>query len=244
MMSGDRETRNRLLHAAARLFADRGFTQVTVRDICREADANVAAVNYHFNDKLGLYREVLRTAVQSMRAALQLARSAGGEAGAEERIRAYIHGFLKRVAASGRDAWIHRLISRELADPTPALDMIVQQAIRPRISYLRELVAELLSCPPDDDRVIRCAQSIHMQCVSIIPNPVTARLYPGFKVTPAAVAALAEHIARFSIAGVHAMRGTGGAGRPGAVRPATGRVNRGLSRRGVSDERSHRSRQL
>ena len=179
-----------------------------------------------------------------MRATLQSARSAGGEAGAEERIRAYIHGFLKRVAASGRDAWIHRLISRELADPTPALDMIVQQAIRPRISYLRELVAELLGCPPDDDRVIRCAHSIHAQCVSVIPNPVTARLYPDFKVTPAAVAALAEHIAAFSLAGVHAMRGTGGAGRPGAVRPATGRVNRGLSRRGVSDERSHRSRQL
>jgi len=243
MKPGDRATRNRLLLAAARLFADRGFKQVTVRDICREADANVAAVNYHFNDKLGLYREVLRTAVHSMRAALQSARSAG-EGGAEEKIRAYIHGFLKRVAAPGRDAWIHRLISRELADPTPALDVIVQQAIRPRISYLRELVAELLCCPPDDDRVIRCAQSIHMQCVSVIPNPVTARLYPDFKVTPAAVAALTEHIALFSIAGVYAMRSTAGGGRPGAGRPTSGRANRGPSRRGGSDEPSRRSRQL
>ena len=42
---GDQETRQRLLDAAARLFAEHGFEKVTVRDICKEAGANVAAVN-------------------------------------------------------------------------------------------------------------------------------------------------------------------------------------------------------
>ena len=64
----DRETRERLLAAGQRLFADRGFKKVTVREICREAGANVAAVNYHFGDKLGLYREVLQQAIDAMRA--------------------------------------------------------------------------------------------------------------------------------------------------------------------------------
>ena len=54
MKNGDRETRDRLLKASTRLFADRGFKHVTVREICRAARANVAAVNYHFGDKLGL----------------------------------------------------------------------------------------------------------------------------------------------------------------------------------------------
>ena len=67
MSSRDRETRDRLLDAGGRLFATRGFKRVTIRDICREAGTNVAAVNYHFSDKLGLYREVLETAVSSMR---------------------------------------------------------------------------------------------------------------------------------------------------------------------------------
>ena len=53
-MNADRETRDRLLKSAERLFADRGFRNVTVREICRAAHANVAAVNYHFSDKLGL----------------------------------------------------------------------------------------------------------------------------------------------------------------------------------------------
>ena len=85
-------------------------------------------------------------------------------------------------------------------------DVIVQQAILPRITYLRALVAELLSCPVDDERVIRCAHSIHAQCVSVIPNPVTARLYPDFKMTPLATAALADHLVAFSLGGVQATR--------------------------------------
>jgi len=54
----DQETRGRLLAAAARLFAERGFAKVTVRDICRRARANVAAVNYHFGSKDALFEAV------------------------------------------------------------------------------------------------------------------------------------------------------------------------------------------
>ena len=51
---GSADTRQRLIDAAATLFADRGFQNVTVREICKASTANVAAVNYHFGDKAGL----------------------------------------------------------------------------------------------------------------------------------------------------------------------------------------------
>jgi TetR/AcrR family transcriptional regulator, regulator of cefoperazone and chloramphenicol sensitivity len=63
MQGHDTETRERLLSTAERLFAERGFSKVTVREICRSARANVAAVNYHFSGKQGLYDEVVRTAI-------------------------------------------------------------------------------------------------------------------------------------------------------------------------------------
>ena len=50
----DLETRERLVEVSARLFAERGFSKVTVREICQRAHANVAAVNYHFGGKDGL----------------------------------------------------------------------------------------------------------------------------------------------------------------------------------------------
>lgn len=51
-------TRERILHTAARLFSERGFDSVSLRDITTDADVNVAAVNYHFGSKVGLLKVV------------------------------------------------------------------------------------------------------------------------------------------------------------------------------------------
>src|SRR5436190_15287396 len=104
MRQRDRETRERLLRSAAQLFADRGFKRVTVRDICRAAKANVAAVNYHFGDKLGLYREVLQSAADAMRETNDAAREAGLGQPPEEELRRYIGVFLHRVLSPGSEA--------------------------------------------------------------------------------------------------------------------------------------------
>src|SRR5687767_10607621 len=66
MQRQDKETRERLLSTAERLFAERGLSKVTIREICKSARANVAAVNYHFNGKKGLYDEVVRSAIKTM----------------------------------------------------------------------------------------------------------------------------------------------------------------------------------
>ena len=56
------DTHARLLETAGHVFAEAGYQAAKVRDICARAGANIAAVNYHFGDKLGLYRQVLRYA--------------------------------------------------------------------------------------------------------------------------------------------------------------------------------------
>ena len=205
-MSGrDLETRERLLRTAARLFADRGFKRVTVRDICRTARANVAAVNYHFGDKLGLYREVLQVAIDALRSTTEAARAAGEGCAADEKLRRFVRVHLGRILAVDRDDWIHRLINREIADPTPALDALVDQGMRPRIEYLSGVVAELLGCPLEDPRVMRSVASIQSQSVAYLPNPLAARLGLKSKLTPAEIDEVAQHIAEFSLAGIRAI---------------------------------------
>jgi len=59
-------TRDRILKAAERLFAERGFDGTSIRAIVARARVNQAAINYHFEGKEGLYREVLRAAFRGL----------------------------------------------------------------------------------------------------------------------------------------------------------------------------------
>ena len=59
-------TRERLIQASNRLFADNGYRGASVRDICNLAGANPGAVSYHFGGKRQLYRAVLRRAAESL----------------------------------------------------------------------------------------------------------------------------------------------------------------------------------
>src|SRR5216683_3872831 len=88
------ETRERLLEAAGAVFSESGFRNATVRDIVTRAGANIAAVNYHFGDKEGLYSAVLEHSAQ---AALHQYPPHGGlapDAAAGEQLRAFIRAFL------------------------------------------------------------------------------------------------------------------------------------------------------
>lgn len=201
----DLETRDRLLAAASRLFAERGFAKVTVRDICRRARANVAAVNYHFHGKSGLYDAVLRSAILTMRGTTEAAQHAGAERPPAEQLEVYISIFLRRVV-EGRDSWIHRLMMHELSDPTPALDLVVNDVLRPRMAYLTTIIAALIGSSEADPRVARCLMSVHAQIQALlVKNPLVDRLSPFGPVTPDSVDAIARHISRFSLAGIRAM---------------------------------------
>jgi AcrR family transcriptional regulator len=200
----DPETRARILSTAERLFGERGFKSVTVREISRAAGVNLAAMNYHFGDKLALYREVLQSAIAAMRETSEAARQAGHGRPAEEQLRRFIGVFLKRVLAPGHHA-IHRIITREMNDPTPALDLLVEQGVRPRIEYLSGVIAQIIGCSRRDKRVLRCVASVQAQAVSYFPNPIAARLGLAFKPTAGNIDAAARHIATFSIAGVRAV---------------------------------------
>jgi AcrR family transcriptional regulator len=89
-------TRERLLQVARQLFGERGFHHVTVRDISRLAGANLAAVGYHFGDKLSLYRMVVEAEIAIAR---QVNQQAAVEEGLspEDAIRRYVHLYLPRM---------------------------------------------------------------------------------------------------------------------------------------------------
>ncbi|MEO7084367.1 MAG: CerR family C-terminal domain-containing protein [Gemmatimonadaceae bacterium] len=201
------ETRQRLIAAARDLFADRGFARVTVRDICAEASANVAAVSYHFGDKLGLYREIVGEAIDVLKQTSMISTDTVPGASAEERLRHYVRTFLPRLAnPSDETQWIGKLMNHEMADPTPIATWIFEEAIMPRLMHLRDIIAELLDSDRDDPLVMRCVASVQAQCLFYRADPFKAAVANWPPADDASVAAVADHIVAFSLAGIAAAR--------------------------------------
>ena len=203
--ANDQDTRARLLDAAIRLFADAGFKRVTVRAICRAAHANVAAVNYHFRNKLGLYREVTEVGITVLQETTTLAVQAASAGAPEEKLRAYIRVVTERLVGSTGHEWLQRFIAREMADPTPALASLVDRGLRPRLEHLGRIIAEILELPTDDPRVLECVTSTHAQILMFRDNPITHRLRARAKLRAATPEEIADHITMFSLAGIRAI---------------------------------------
>ena len=206
------DTRQRLLEAAGEVFAERGFRDATTQEICRRADANIAAVHYHFGDKEELYRTVIQYAEQC--AAESSPADTAPDAPAEERLRAHIESFLTRFFDEGQPAWLGKLMAREMSEPTPGLDVIVQEKIRGTYRRVEAIVRELVGPGASDDDVRACALSVQGQCLFYRHcHPVLTRLFPDRSFGREEVPQLAQHIVRFSLAGI---RATGRAHNSGA----------------------------
>ncbi len=197
------DTEKRLLDAAGEVFAEHGYRAATVRQICEKAGTNIAAVNYHFGDKEGLYMAVLRFVPKSYAEKHAADLSLSTPATAEQKLRAYVRSLLRRVFDKGRPGWHTKILAREMIEPTRALDMLVEEGGRPMHRELALIIRELLGPEASDKAVRLCTMSIVSQCVYYHhARPVIARLYPQQKYDRKEVEDIAEHITRFSLLAV------------------------------------------
>jgi len=199
----DLKTRQRVLEAAVEVFTEHGFRKATVRDICKRANANVAAINYHFRDKEGLYTAVLQYAHQCACEKYPPQLGLHGDATLEQRLLAFVRSLLLRIFDEGRHAWHGKLMSREMFEPTRALDALVENNIRPLAQQLESIVSGLLGTQTNSELVRLCTMSIVAQCVFYHhARPVVSRLYPNQKYNPDEVGRLADHITNFSLGAI------------------------------------------
>jgi len=225
-------TRQLLLDAAGEVFAERGFSAASVREICHRAGANVAAVNYHFGDKEALYSEVLQYALRCAREQYPPNLGLRPGAGVEERLKAFVHSFLRRIFDGSRSSWHGRLMSHEMLEPTRALDGTVENEIRPLFEELQEIIRGLLGAKAKPEMVRRCAFSIVSECVFFHHcRPVVVRMFPNMNFDEGKIAELAGHIAQFSLAALKGLQSstdpTNGARRRVSIHKKASRAKNG-----------------
>ena len=197
------QMRQGLLEAAGEVFAAKGFAKATVRAICDRAGANVAAVNYYFGDKAGLYRAAISHWSKISRQKYPPDFGLGANPTAEQQLAAFIRTFLLRILDKSRPGWHGKLLTREMVEPTAALDELVESMYRPMNERLQQIVHELGRGRLSQTAVRQCARSILGQCLYYRhAGPVITRLDPDETFEPADVERLAAHVTRFSLAAI------------------------------------------
>lgn len=206
-------TRDRILQAALEIFAERGFKPATVRDICARAGVNVASVNYYYRSKEALYREALVYSFKEADRKYPQMAFADASLSPEDRLQLFIRTLLLRLMDDGQLGFHAQLMAREIAEPTGALDYIVERVMRPRFGVLRDIIPLIAGPGWEAVDIDRFIYSILGQClVYRHSRPLVERLCPGIIASPAAIEHTAEMIFRFSLAALRQLgRERGGA---------------------------------
>lgn len=146
------KTRAKLIEAAGRLFAEKGFKGVTVRDIAAEAQTHLSALNYHFRSKDALYREVLLEACRSDAISAEdqeyLLKMDPGKA-----LSLMVKESLKSYAGQGAANWRALVLTRECRDPGPVFDEVVRAYFRPETDFVAQIIGNATGKPGDDLQV-------------------------------------------------------------------------------------------
>ncbi|MBC8011288.1 MAG: TetR/AcrR family transcriptional regulator [Burkholderiales bacterium] len=125
-------TRDDILDAAERMFAEHGYAGATLRLITAAARVNLAAAHYHFGDKEALYRAVFTRRIQPMNT-LRLADLEAAEAAAGKRpvpLRTLLVILIRPIAAllDTAGTGVHpfaRVMARLIVEPPPFMEKIV-----------------------------------------------------------------------------------------------------------------------
>lgn len=199
-------TRDRILAAAAQIFGRKGYKAATVRDICAAADVNSAALNYHFGNKETLYRTVVTDLLEKAFMRYPVDTGVSAAAAPEIRLKAFIRGFLLRLLAPGGMGDYqgqHRLLTRELADPSPVLDHLVQDYMRPQALILTGIITDLVGADMPQENIMLGAFSVIGQCIHYgYAWPIIMRLNPMNLSDPSVIDRLSDHITEFSLGGL------------------------------------------
>ncbi len=199
-------TKEKLLAAASDVFAEKGFRDATVAEICNYAGANVAAVNYHFGSKDALYQEAWRFSfAESMNAHPQDG-GVSDDAPAEERLRGQLRALIERISdAENKD---FKISQREFSNPTGLLDEVVRSEVIPLREKTLALVSELLGPNASEQQVVFCEMSVISMCIHPIVMQPHRTKSADYEMPPAIddIEAYTKHVVKFALAGMKAVK--------------------------------------
>jgi TetR/AcrR family transcriptional regulator, regulator of cefoperazone and chloramphenicol sensitivity len=199
----EQDTRLRLIEAASEIFIEQGYQAAKIRDIVTRARANLAAINYYFGGKEGLYAAVIQhNADLAIADFTQLAASVAGQP-PEAQLKEYIQVFLRRLLHDNVQSRMSKLIARESIEPTAAFGAVMEKFIFPAHTALAGIIRAIVGKEVGDVAIRRSSMSVIGQCLYYQnARRVVQQIDPDFRYRPEDIERLADHIVAFSLGGL------------------------------------------
>ena len=201
-------TRTRLLEAAGEIFAEHGLSATTIQMISQRAGANIAAVNYYFGSKEKLYHEVLAYGRQISGESADTSPELRADEDPHAALELFIRQYLVRLVSPNRPQWYNKMVAREIAEPTSALDELIRIKMEPIRARLSAIVRRLHGDAPValEQQIMEC---IVGQCLFYYRcRHVILRLRGKTEYTEELIDEIAANIARFSLGGIASLMET------------------------------------
>ncbi len=197
--------RDRILNEAEVLFAEKGFHAVTVRAITHAAECNLAAVNYHFGSKESLYLQVFRERwiprARRVREAFQKTASACNGKNVAEIVHALALAFIEGPLTDEERLRHAQLMIREMAMPTAALDLLVEEVIQPFFGEVAGRLHPLMKKGVQQETLMLNIISIFSMVIYFNFARVPVRRVTGQEYDETFKERLVDHIVNFSVGG-------------------------------------------
>ena len=208
-MNDKRETKARVLEAACEIFAEKGYRDATVQEICLKAKANVAAVNYYFSSKDRLYLDVWQSVSDRFR--LRYCGDVPDITDPKERLRLMIRQRIRHAFDDGPSGRLRKIIHSEMGDPTEMHAEIMERFMQPFLMFLAQTVSEIMGLDKADAAVHRCAFCIQSQFMFLNVMRIKGKtdhiklLLGANSPTAEQVDNMADHIFMFAMSGMKAV---------------------------------------
>lgn len=198
-------TREKLLDAAEKLFAEKGFDAVSVREITKAAGVNLGAINYHFGGKKDLYLSVFRQRwlprARRMRQPL-LDLAASNPSDPETAIRLLTRNWMNNQLST-KERYRHgQLILREFVNPTEALRMVIDNHMAPLVEEGVGLLRKVMAPDTSTEKLKLSVLSIFSQIVYFSSHRTLISLVAGREYDPEFIERIVDHITEFTLMGL------------------------------------------
>lgn len=196
-------TRVKILEAAGQLFSQSGYAETSSKAVATLAQVDLAAINYHFGGRSGLYHAVLLEGHRRLITLETLQRLQAAPGSAKDKIEQLIDSLVERIYSA--HGWPVLVCAREMLSPTAHLEVLMNDGIMPKSAVLRGFVASIIGVPEDDPAVVRCMVSIMAPCLMLlVANGAAPAPFKHMLAMP--TKALAEHLKCFTIAGLEGIK--------------------------------------